>query len=215
MVIIITFTASTLQEIACVDKILIQKDKGSSPRPAVSVAFPHRALQFVMFIQRYNSTRRLCAVQCNVVKTALPLESSPSAFCSVGHTCYVWVPRWCRRDQLYCSAGSALAHHRTEHCSFTSHFFLALHITKEQNLMCFRGSVPRAAANTPSEQMKVASTQTPERESSFVHTIWPSAEVGTHWAFLWVFYPQKYQCNYLWQQFLNIACSLLPRFPLT
>lgn len=155
MVIIITFTASTLQEIACVDKILIQKDKGSSPRPAVSVAFPHRALQFVMFIQRYNSTRRLCAVQCNVVKTALPLESSPSAFCSVGHTCYVWVPRWCRRDQLYCSAGSALAHHHTEHCSFTSHFFLALHITKEQNLIALEAVYSELLQTHPVSKWKL------------------------------------------------------------
>lgn len=41
LVIIITFTAGMLEENVRVDKILIQKDKGSNPRPIINAVFPH------------------------------------------------------------------------------------------------------------------------------------------------------------------------------
>jgi len=54
----------------------------------------------------------------------------------------------------------------------------------EKSLTCFLGNTARAAANTSSEQIKVVSTRTLERERSFVHATRPSAEAGTHWGFI-------------------------------
>lgn len=94
---------------------------------------------------------------------------------------------------------SAPAHHHTKGSSFNFDFFALYCTYSERNQTCFIWNISWAAANTPSEQIKLISTQTPDRERSFVCTTPPSAEVGTHWGFIWLFYPQKYECNCLWK----------------
>lgn len=113
------------------------------------------------------------AVQRNVAKI-MPRPKPPSFGCS-GLNCDTLPalrmdPQMTRkiRDQfyLYYSVDSAILflHIVTPRAAaLTSTSFLCC-TYPGRSLTCFTGNVPRAAANTPSEQIKVISTQTLERE---------------------------------------------------
>ena len=132
------------------------------------------------------------AVQRNLAKiTLLP---TPPSFAFSGLNCdalsmLCMDPRMMQkiRHQFYLhySIDSAILLHivTPRAAALTSTSFLR-RTYPERSLTCFIGNTPKAAANTPREQIKVISTQTLERERSFVHTIQPSAEVGTHWGFI-------------------------------
>lgn len=150
--------------------------------------FFHAALQFIMLILKGTAARSVSGQHDAAITP--PVKSSASAFsgwsCDTLPTCMD--PQWCRREGTSFTCTIQLiqlfSSHTSSHKGLQHQLYFALTLHKERNLTCFVGNLPRAAANTPSEQIKVGPTQTLERERSFVHAIWPSAAVGTNRAFI-------------------------------